>query len=140
MKKSVIVRYYLTLFLLISPAFAQHMNEKDSPCAAVVGTSDLVHCLSKARTAADVNLNTYYRRVLSTLRTRVDDAERLRHAERLWVEYRDASCAAEGALYGGGTGGPPAYLACMDEMTRARTKELQVTYGWLIEKFGPSEH
>ena len=35
------------------PGDAQHMNEKDSPCAAVVVTADLSRCLAKARDSAD---------------------------------------------------------------------------------------
>ena len=124
----------LTLLLLIPPVYAQHMNEKDSPCAGIAGTADLVQCLSKARTSADAKLNALYMNVLDKLRTRGDDAERLRNTERLWVQYRDANCAAERDLYGGGTGGPPAYLACMEAMTRARTKEMYIVYGWVMSK------
>lgn len=57
-----------------------------------------------------------------------DDAKRLIETERLWTQYRDSNCEAERALYGMGTGAHPAYLACLESMTRARTKELRVTY------------
>jgi len=49
-------------------------------------------------------------------------------AQRLWIQYRDSNCAAERGLYNGGTAASPAYLACLEAMTRARTKELAVTY------------
>jgi len=137
-----ILRCCLTLFLLALPISAQHMNEKDSPCAGIAVTADLVECLSKARSSADVKLDAMYKRVQQTLRTRSDtwpdtkdDAQRLQNAQRLWLQYRDANCAAERDLYNGGTGGPPTYLACMEAMARARTKEMQVMYGWLVEKF-----
>ncbi len=133
-----ILRCCLTLLILAVPMSAQHMNEKDSPCAGVTITADLVRCLSKARSSADTKLNAMYKTVQETLRSRTGDAQRLRNAERLWLQYRDANCTAERDLYDGGTGGAPAYLACMEAMTRARAKELQVVYGWLVEKFGPS--
>jgi uncharacterized protein YecT (DUF1311 family) len=43
------------------PARAQHMNEKDSPCAGVVVTVELASCLSKARDVADSRLNAVYK-------------------------------------------------------------------------------
>ncbi len=124
----------LVLFLLISPAHSQHMNEKDSPCAGIAVTSDLVGCLWKARTSTEGQHNAFYKKVFEKLRVSPDDVGRLRKAERLWSQYRDANCSAERELYGRGTGAPPAYLACMESMTRARTRELQIVYGWVMNK------
>lgn len=105
---------------------AQHMNEKDSPCADVVATSDQVSCLSKAKDAADAKLNDLYKK----LRQRLEggDADRLVETQRTWVKYRNENCLAERELYVGGTAATPAYLACSEETTRDRTRELQVTY------------
>jgi uncharacterized protein YecT (DUF1311 family) len=102
------------------------MNEKDSPCADIVVTADLANCLARARDAADAQLNAMYKGV----RGKLDAAEvqQLVTAQRLWIQYRDANCNAERDLYGGGTATGPAYLACLEAMTRARTKELRVTY------------
>jgi uncharacterized protein YecT (DUF1311 family) len=112
--------------LLIVPASAQYMNEKDSPCANVVVTVELVNCLVKARNAADAKLNAAYRNVREQLSA--EDVKRLVAAQRLWIQYRDANCTAERDLYAGGTAAPPAHLACLEAMTRARTKELAITY------------
>ena len=108
------------------PVFAQHMNEKDSPCADVVVTVDLARCLVKARDAADVQLNAVYTDLRGKLAAA--DQQRLTATQRLWIQYRDANCTAERELYAGGTAAPPAYLACLEAMTRARTKELKITY------------
>src|SRR5580700_8624538 len=107
-------------------ARAQHMNEKDSPCVKSVVTVDLVNCLAKARDGADAQLNAAYR----SLRGRLDAAERQRlvATQRLWIQYRDSNCTAERELYRGGTASSSAYLACLEAMTQARTKELAVTY------------
>lgn len=116
-----------SLWLLITASSrAQHMNEQDSPCGKVSITSDLVDCLSKARTSADAELNSVYQKIRRKLD--VSDAERLTTAQRLWIQYRDANCSAERSLYTGGTASSPAYVACLEAMTRARTKELRVTY------------
>jgi uncharacterized protein YecT (DUF1311 family) len=108
------------------PAYGQHMNEKDSPCANVVITAELTDCLSRARDKADAKLNTVYKEVRSHLQA--EDAERLTKTQRLWLQYRDANCTAERDLYEGGTAKYPAYFACLESMTRARTRELQLTY------------
>jgi uncharacterized protein YecT (DUF1311 family) len=120
------VLFFAWCLLPAIPAVAQHMNEQNSPCAKAVITSDLVACFEKARTAADAELNSLY----ATIRTKLNgsDAARLTTAERLWIQYRDANCAAERALYEGGTASSPAYLGCLEAMTRERTKELRITY------------
>lgn len=110
----------------IIPVLAQHMNEKDSPCVDVVVTVDLVSCLSKARDVADAQLNALYKRIQGKLDA--TEVQGLITAERLWIQYRDANCTAERDLYGGGTASSPAHLACLEAMTRKRTKELAITY------------
>jgi uncharacterized protein YecT (DUF1311 family) len=134
MKVTLGLSLLITAVVMAVAAPAQHMNEKDSPCASIAGTADLIGCLSKAQTSADVKLNAFYKTVLETLHDRPDDVGRLRDAERLWLQYRDANCAAERGLYGGGSGASPAYLSCMEAMTRERTKELQTMYEWLVNK------
>ena len=130
MSEKLALRFFLAMLLAVLlpniELCAQHMNEKDSPCAQVVITADLVECLAKARDVADTQLNSIYKNV----QTRLDasEADHLNSAQRLWVQYRDANCLAERELYGMGTASNPAYLACLEAMTRARTRELQVTY------------
>jgi uncharacterized protein YecT (DUF1311 family) len=112
--------------VVAAPCPAQHTNEPDSPCAHAVVTSEKVGCLSKAKDASDAKLNSVYERLRSKLEG--EDADNLLETQRIWTKYRDANCSAERALYGGGTAAHPAYLACIEAMTRARIKELQITY------------
>jgi uncharacterized protein YecT (DUF1311 family) len=118
----------LLSFLLFAsaPSFPQHMNEPDSPCTNAGSTVDSVECLSKARVSSDAELNSLYQEIRRRLEG--DDAKRLIETEKLWMRYRDANCEAERALYGLGTGAYPAYLGCIEAMTRERTKELRITY------------
>jgi uncharacterized protein YecT (DUF1311 family) len=117
----------LSLWLLaIVPSFAQHMNEQDSPCAKSASTNDLAECLSKARVLSDAELNSVYEAIRKTLAS--SDAKRLMLTQRLWIQYRDANCSAERFLYDGGTAAYPSYRGCLEAMTRARTKELRITY------------
>lgn len=126
MRKTVIALLFLGASAQITALHAQHMNEPDSPCAGVVITTDLTSCLSKAKEKANAQLDALY----TNLRNRLDppDKQRLTAAERLWIQYRDANCSAEQELYGEGTGRYPAYYGCLEAMTRARIKELKITY------------
>ena len=113
------------LLITVTSGGAQQMNEPDSPCK-VAGTSLLVACLSKARASSEAAMNSVYEKVKSRLDT--SEIDQLSNTQRLWTEYRDSNCTAERSLYGIGTAASPAYLACIEAMTRSRTKELLVTY------------
>jgi len=102
------------------------MNEPDSPCAGVVVTSDSVACLSKARASSEAKMNSLYQKIRKKLHG--SEVEQLANTQRLWIKYRDANCSAERSLYEPGTAASPAYLACLEAMTRERTRELRVTY------------
>jgi len=121
-----ITEYIVFLVVFAMVAHAQHMNEKDSPCPNAVTTLDMAQCFSKAKASSDEKLTNLYKKVLSKLDG--DDADRLKRVQRLWDEYREANCSAERALYDGGSAAPVVYLACLDALTKARTKELQQTY------------
>ena len=115
-------------------ARAQHMNAADSPCGEAVATSDVASCFDKALKTADANLNRTYTRVQRALDT--NEQKQLLQAQRLWIQFRDVTCNAERGLYGGGSRGAPAYLACLEAQTRNRYSDLLATYGWRLEKRG----
>ena len=114
------------------PVHAQHMGQPDSPCAGIVTTSDLVACLYKAGAASEAEMNSLYKKIESRLEP--VEIKQLKNAQDLWLKYREAHCSAERSLYGNGTGGPPTYLACIEAVTRERTKDLRATYGFRLEK------
>ena len=124
MKTTLILGVLLTLST--PSAYGQHMNEIDSPCAKVLNTAELGDCLSRAMDKADAKLNVLYKEIHNRLQP--EDVERLTRTQRLWLQFRDANCTAERELYDGGTAKYPAYYACLESMTRSRTRELQVTY------------
>ncbi|MBN8885699.1 MAG: DUF1311 domain-containing protein [Rudaea sp.] len=110
------------------------MNARDSTCRNIVVTAELVQCLNQALKASDTKLNQTYAQVKSLLSP--EDRRALTHAQQLWIQYRDANCKAEYNLYGGGSGGPPTHLACLEAETRARDASLKRSFGWLQEKAG----
>ena len=124
----------ILLLVFAHDGHAQSMNAPDGPCRRVVVTSDLTECLDLAWRKSDAKLNETYARVQRVLDP--DEKKRLVQSQRFWIKYRDATCDAEYKLYGGGTGGPPTRLACLEAETRAREASLLRSYGWRVEKFG----
>ena len=113
---------------------AQSVNDANEPCVKAKSTAEMSACFGKAYKAADRDLNTLYGRIQKVLDQ--DDLASIVAAEKLWLQYRDATCQAEYKLFGGGTAGPPTRLACLTAETRARQASLSRTYGWRLEKFG----
>src|SRR5580704_16912734 len=111
-------------------ARAQHMNSASAPCRNVVVTIAMENCFDKAYKAADGGLNQRYSQISKVLQP--DDLQRLKVAQRLWIQFRDATCTAESNLYMGGTASAPAYSACREELTRQRATDLKTIYGWVI--------
>jgi uncharacterized protein YecT (DUF1311 family) len=86
-------------------------------------------CLSKILKRVDAELNTTYAKALESVRqSEGHDVENLKHAERKWVDYRDAHCKAEYELWGGGSGGPNAQAMCIIRLTKLRTADLKRSY------------
>src|ERR1700691_4652802 len=113
----------LTVFLASAGAgSAQHMNAKDAPCQTG----------PNAEQARDRQLNLVYNKIRTALSP--TDQSKLQTAQGLWVQFRDANCAAERELYDGGSVAPMVYQACLGADTRQRAAELNVMYGWLLEK------
>jgi uncharacterized protein YecT (DUF1311 family) len=120
-----------TVFLCyVSVAVAQHMNSPSAPCRNAVATVPMENCFDKAYKAADHELNDTYSQISKVLNP--DELQQLKVAQRLWVQFRDATCTAESDLYKGGTAAGPAYSACREEVTRQRVAELKTIYGWVI--------
>jgi uncharacterized protein YecT (DUF1311 family) len=129
-----LVRYGLLLLatFICSAAIAraQHMNSAGAPCRNIAVTIAMENCFDKAYKAADGGLNQMYSQISKVLQP--DDLQRLKVAQRLWIQLRDATCTAESNLYNGGTASAPAYSACLEELTRQRTADLKTIYGWVI--------
>lgn len=111
---------------------AQHMNAKVGPCQSPSSGAEETDCFASALKKSDSQLNQTYLRVQSAVDG--DELAKLKMAQRLWVRFRDANCEAEHELYAGGSAAPMVKLACLEAVTRHRTEELKVMYGWRLEK------
>ena len=111
-----------TLMLAASPARPQGdpgMQECDG------STAEMVECLSRQTKVWDGRLNEAYQKLMQSVQG--GQREKLRSAQRLWVQYRDANCAYYAA--GDGTVSRVEAAECMRSMTESRTQELEQAGG-----------
>ncbi len=91
-------------------------------------TIGMMNCLGAEQEFWDGRLNAAYKVVRSKARALdVEMAEigssapkvelPLRDMQRAWITYRDATCDFEQSLWGGGSGGGPAVISCLMQMT-----------------------
>jgi uncharacterized protein YecT (DUF1311 family) len=109
------------------------MNAPGASCNVPSTGAEETNCFLQAYKTADQDLNRTYDRIRKFLG---DDegGKKLLAAQRLWLQFRGANCAAERELYSGGSAAPMVYYACMEADTRQRTAELKTMYDWLLNK------
>ncbi len=96
---------------------------------------ELNECANKDAQAADAELNAVYRQVMQQLQGQPVAIEKLRTAQRLWIQLRDADIEARypvgkdenprvlyGSMY------PMLYAANKAELIRQRTRWLRATF------------
>lgn len=130
----------LTIFAIAALALAsgvangEDSTGRDAPCWKGGTTVAIERCFADSGKRSDADLNRNYVQIISVLKA--NDRQRLQKAERLWVAYRDAACRAEYDLWDGGTGGPPAEMACIDNETRNHLVYLRTTYRLRLQRLG----
>lgn len=102
-------------------------------CSRAIAQVELTYCAEQSWMAADVDLNDAYR--LARERMRQIDAAlppsqrgaemMLRDAQRSWVPFRDAACAAEAYMMHGGSAEPMVIYGCRARLTQQRTSDLR---------------
>ena len=116
------LRFAICAAAVLGLGSVSHAGDQGDPEQSCDGnTFQMVECL-KARTAQwDKRLNVAYQKAVQDAGSAQRD--KLRAAQRQWVQYRDANC-----LYYGMGEGTIARLdagECMRSMTEARAKELE---------------
>jgi uncharacterized protein YecT (DUF1311 family) len=109
--------------LLAFMSFAGHVYAEDAPAESCNGsTYEMVECLREKTEQWDKRLNRAYQQALKDAENPAQ-ADQLRAAQRLWVQYRDANCRYYDL--GEGTIARIDAAECMRMMTEARAKELE---------------
>lgn len=113
------------------PDFASCIGAASGPCIESPGgysTVGMSSCLGQEYDVWDGLLNDSYGRVMAA--AKATDAEMagmgssadpmepaLKQMQRDWIAFRDSACAYEATRWGGGTGGGPASVDCMLQLT-----------------------
>ncbi len=87
-------------------------------------TAQMIACGSPNLDRADAELNGAYKVAMQNARA-MGFADKLRNAQRLWIPFRDAACAAEAAPHDGGSIQPLIRIGCLTGMTEQRTQDLR---------------
>ena len=85
-------------------------------------------CLNRELEYWDARLNDVYHRVRAAAKATdaemqeigssvASQADAMRDMQRAWIAYRDTTCEYERTMWGGGTGGGPATVACHMKLT-----------------------
>lgn len=133
------------ILLLSSFLLGQPKTDTERPCESAKNQSELNQCFGEQFKKADTRLNVIYRQVLGFMQDNLDDAQRranaedvkfydesankLKAAEKAWIQYRDLHCDAARHEVAAGSMGPMVWAECMDSTTEDRIEELKRAYG-----------
>ena len=109
---------------------AQDLSAVD--CSNTVTQLEMNACAEQDWMAADADLNAAYGAALAVMqdldaalpRSARGAEANLRKAQRAWITYRDAACAAEGYAMRGGSAEPLLIYGCRARLTAERTQNL----------------
>ncbi|HEX3665948.1 MAG TPA: lysozyme inhibitor LprI family protein [Rhizomicrobium sp.] len=92
-------------------------------CGRYTVQNDMNICANANEEAADKALNAIYKQVLAS---RPADKDGLRQTERIWIQYRDKTCADQvGPQEDGGSIWPMDIANCLQTETDKRIRSLQ---------------
>ena len=133
-------------FLQIPAAGQQNPKAVDPQraCNGAKNQMELNQCAGEQFHKADTHLNTLYGKVLEIMQKDLSEAqdrkdtdlikhhhqaiEKLKAAERAWIQYRDLHCEAASHQYEGGSIRPMVWGFCMSQTTLDRIEELKSAY------------
>ena len=128
MKTILMSLVFLTGFYGVA-GLPQEKRVGKSPCESDGGTQGEANVCARHRyQQADASMNRVYERLMTELSGYGSDGkaqQKLRQAQSLWLQYRDAGCESEASIYEGGSIRPAVYYTCLASMTRERTRRLR---------------
>lgn len=117
------------------PALAAGQDAGKPLCDGYGTQQELNDCAADRLAAADQELNTIWRQVLDKQQGDALAIAKLKAAQRLWIQLRDADLAAQFPLAEGenpriayGSIYPLEFAGAREQLTRERTRYLQATW------------
>lgn len=118
---------FLLVLILLIAAQMQAQEQVQVPqtedCRNASTTSAMRACANASYEAAQRELDSAYQNLLQRLDS--SQREKLRVAQRAWLQYRDANAQFQASLAQGGTLAPLIRTTVLAEMTKARASELK---------------
>ena len=146
------LRLGMALLLFAISAFVQNnkphvqSSVQKKPCDWARTQQELNECSGEQYRKADARLNALYSKLMGLLEKDLAEAQRkndadqknhdetaiqkLKAAERAWIQYRDLHCDAARHQFAGGSMGPMVWADCMAETTEHRVVELKDAYSF----------
>ncbi|MEP2715711.1 lysozyme inhibitor LprI family protein [Pseudophaeobacter sp.] len=118
--------------LLTGLTLALLPNLASADCSDPQTTHAMRSCAAQDYERADAALNAAYKAAQRSMKQLDQDlpddlkgaSKALLQAQRAWISYRDAACAAEGFQFRGGSFEPLMILICKTELTEQRSDQL----------------
>lgn len=119
--------------ILMALAFCGPVSAQNLSCDEAETQVDLTLCAKADWQIADADLNDAYGAAMDFARGIDADlsasqrgaAGALKAAQRLWIQFRDATCEAEGFAVRGGSMEPMVVYSCMARVSQTRADELR---------------
>jgi len=144
--KQVFVTGVLTVLLpVVLFAGQQSRSDAERACDSAQAQAELNQCFGEQFKKADAHLNIVYRKILAFMQDNLSDAQRraatdemknyeaavdkLKAAEKAWIQYRDLHCDAARHEVWGGSMAPMVWAQYMEQVIQDRTEELKRAYG-----------
>ena len=137
--------FSVLIFLPLNPKPVEQGSAQANPCDSAQTQTDMNQCSGEQYSKADARLNSLYTKLTSLLEKdaatdrpkrktggkeqRQTAIQKLRAAERAWVQYRDLHCDAARDQFEGGSMSPMVWSDCMTKITEHRIDELKDAYG-----------
>lgn len=130
MKRIIVSLIFVTSSLAVV-ALPQKKGAGKPSCEGTGGSqAEANACARFQYTQADDEMNRVYEQLMSDLAGDDDkNQQKLRQAQLLWLQYRDANCESEASIYEGGSIRPAIYNQCLASVTRERTGRLRAFLG-----------
>ena len=123
--KRILISLLAVICSLSVDSLAQQKRGSEVPCGETGTQAEANACSRRDFEKADAEMNKVYQKLMAELAAyKGRDQEKLRRAQTLWVQYRDANCESESSIYLGGSIRPAVYNSCLASVTQERTRRL----------------
>lgn len=123
--KRILISVIAVMCSLSVVSLAQEKRASEVPCGEAGTQAEANACSRRDYEKADAEMNKVYEQLMAELAAyKGRDQEKLRRAQTLWLQYRDANCESESSIYLGGSIRPAVHNSCLASVTQERTRRL----------------